>query len=120
MPGASWGKRVLGFSMLRGSCLKPAFEVLAEARDIAVADAFGDASDGEFGGAQEFGGFFEAESLEIALKAEAMLLAEEPREIAGAGEGDFAGNFGELQRAMQSEGEMRGGALERIAFGFSV
>lgn len=96
------------------------FEVLAEAGDIAVADAFGDAGDGEPGGAEEFGSFFEAESLQVGLKAEAVLLAEESGEIAWAGEGDFAGDFGELQRAMQSEGEMRDGALEWIAFGFGL
>lgn len=92
--------------------------MLAEARDVAVADAFGDAGDGELGRAEEFGGFFEAESLQVGLEAEAVLLSEEAGEIAGAGEGDFAGDFGELQRAMQAEGEMRSGALEWIAFGF--
>ena len=50
--------------------------MLAEAGDIAVADAFGDAGDGELGGAEEFGGFFEAQSLQVGLKAEAVLLAE--------------------------------------------
>ena len=98
--------------------MKLAFKVLAEAGDVAVADAFGDAGDGESGGAEEFGCFFEAESLQVGLEAEAVLLAEEPGEIARAGEGDFAGNLGEFQRAMQTEDEMRDSALEWIAFGF--
>lgn len=92
--------------------------MLAEAGDVAVADAFGDAGDGETGGAEEFGGFFEAESLQVGLETEAVLLAEESGEIAWAGEGDFAGDLGELQRAVQAEDEMRDGALEWIAFGF--
>ena len=96
----------------------PPLEVLTEARDIAVADAFGDAGDGKPGVAEEFGGFFEAESLQVGLKTEAVLLAEESGEIARTGEGDFAGDVGELQRAMQTEDKMRGGALEWIAFGF--
>ena len=96
----------------------PPLEVLTEARDIAVADAFGDAGDGKPGVAEEFGGFFEAESLQVGLETEAVLLAEESGEIARAGEGDFAGDVGELQRAMQTEDKMRGGALEWIAFGF--
>jgi hypothetical protein len=94
------------------------FEMLTEAGDIAVADAPRDAGDGKLGCAEEFGCFFETESLKVGLEAEAVLLAEQAREIAWAGEGDFAGDLGELQRAMQAEGEMRGGALEWIAFGF--
>lgn len=95
-----------------------AFEVLPKAGDVAVADAFGDAGDGELCGAEKFGGFFESESLQVGLEAEAVLLAEEAGKIPRAGEGDLAGDFGELQRAMQAEGEMRDGALKRIAFGF--
>jgi hypothetical protein len=95
------------------------FEVLAKAGDVAVTNAFGNAADGKLGGAEEFGGFFEAESLQVGLETYAVLLAEEAGEIAGAGEGDFAGDFGELQRAMHAEGEMRNGALEWIAFGFA-
>lgn len=98
----------------------PAFEVLPEAGDVAVADAFGDAGDGELCGAEEFGGFFEAESLQVGLETEAVLLAEEAGKVPRAGEGDLAGDFGELQRAMQAEGEMRDGALERITFGFGA
>lgn len=70
--------------------------MLAEARDIAVADALGDAGDGKPGRAEELGGFFEAESLQVGLEAEAVLLAEQAREIARAGESDFASDFGEL------------------------
>ena len=111
---------LFGNSIRGGRGFKQAFEVLAEAGDVAVADAFGDAGDGEPGGAEEFGGFFEAESLQVGLEAEAVLLAEESGEIAWAGEGDLAGDLGELQRAMQTEDEMRDGSLEWIAFGFGV
>jgi len=90
------------------------FEMLAEAGDVAVADALGDAGDGEPGCAQEFGCFFESESLQVGLEAEAVLLAEESGEIAWAGEGDFAGDLGEIQRAMQTEDEMRDGTPSRI------
>ena len=110
--------RSFGHSILDWRRAKQAFEVLAEAGDVAVADALGDAGDGEPGGAEEFGGFFEAESLQVGLEAEAILLAKESGKIAWAGEGDFTGDVGELQRAMQSEDEMRDGSLERIAFGF--
>jgi len=109
---------LFGNSIRSGGRFKQAFEVLAEAGDVAVADAFGDAGDGKPSGAEEFGGFFEAESLQVGLEAEAVLLAEESGEIAWAGEGDFAGDLGELQRAMKTEDEMRDGALEWIAFGF--
>ena len=74
-----------------GGCgLKPPLEVLAEAGDVAVADAVRDAGDGQTRGAQEFGGLFEAELLQVALEAQAVALAEETGEIAGAGEGDLA------------------------------
>jgi hypothetical protein len=109
---------LLGNSIHGGCRFKQAFEMLTEAGDVAVADALGDAGDGESGGAEEFGGFFEAESLQVGLETEAVLLAEESGKIAWAGEGDLAGDLGELQRAMQSEGEMSGGALEWITFGF--
>ena len=51
--------------------------MLAESGDIAVADALGDAGHRELGGAEKFGGFFEAEFLQVGLKAEAVVLAEE-------------------------------------------
>ena len=94
-----------------------ALEVLTEAGDVAVADAFGDAGDREPRGAEEFGGFFEAPFLQVGLESEAVLLAKKAGEIARAGEGDLAGDLGELQRAMKAESEMGDGALERIAFG---
>lgn len=46
----------------------PPLEVPAEARDVAVADAFGDAGDGKARGDEELGGFFEAQFLEERMK----------------------------------------------------
>ena len=71
---------MFGSSILEWSCLRHAFELLAEAGDVAVAGAFGDAGDGELGGAEEFGGFFEAESLQVGLEAEAVVLSEQARD----------------------------------------
>ena len=66
-----------------GGCrFKEALEVLTEAGDVAVADAFGDAGDREARGAEEFGGFFEAPFLQVGLESEAVLLAKEAGEIA--------------------------------------
>lgn len=68
---------------------------------------------------EEFGGFFEAQLLQVGLEAEAVMLAEKAREIAGAGERNRLRNFGQPERAVQAEGKVRGGALQRIAFCFS-
>lgn len=92
-----------------------ALEVLAEARDVIVADALGDAGDGQPGGREQFGSLFEAEFLQIGLETESVMLAKETAQVAGAGEGDLAGHFGEFQRTVQPEGQVRGRTLQRIA-----
>lgn len=46
----------------------PPLEVPAEARDIPVTDAFGNAGDGKAGRGEELGGFFEAQFLEERMK----------------------------------------------------
>ena len=92
------------------------FEVLPEARDIAIADSLGDAGDGQAGAAEKLGGYVEAEFLQVGLEAKAVMLAEETREIASASEGDGRGDFGEAQRTMHAEGEMSGGSLQWVGF----
>lgn len=73
------------------------FEMLAEAGGIAVADATGDAGHGQLGGGEQFGGFFQAELLQVGLKADAVVLAEEAAEIACAGKGHLPRHVRQLQ-----------------------
>lgn len=95
----------------------PPLKMPAEARHVAVTDAFGDAGDGKARVGEKLGGFFEAQFLQVGLESEAVLLAEKAGEMTRTGEGDVPGDLGEPQRAMEAEGEMGDGALERIAFG---
>ena len=49
---------LFGYAIHGWGRFKQALEVLTEAGDVAVADAFGDAGNRKPGGAQKFGSFF--------------------------------------------------------------
>ena len=69
--------------------------MLAETGDIAVADAAGDARYRQTRGTKQFSSLFQADLLQVALEADAVMLPEHTRQVAGAGEGDPPRHLGQ-------------------------
>lgn len=86
----------------------------AKTGEVAIADAAGDAGNGQLSRTEKFSGFVEADLLEVGLKTQPVMLTKQTGEIAGTGERDLLRNLGQSQRAVHPKREVGARTLKRV------